>query len=111
MEVFEHEHGRRLSAKLIGECPDQVVRLGLGGNRLRELATGLVGDVEQRSERSRREKRFAPAPEKPRAVALLLAEAPEEGRFAAPGLPGNKNNPPTGPARGGGEPVSKGREL
>jgi len=53
VEVLEHEHGRAPAGQLTDERARDLVRAGLPGDELLELATGHLGDVEERTERAR----------------------------------------------------------
>ena len=93
MQVLEHEHRRRSAPQLADEGAHDVVGLGAGGHDFRELAAGELGDVEQRPQRTRREQRLAGTPEKPRPVAVLFAEPPQERGLSYSGLTGNQHEP------------------
>jgi hypothetical protein len=76
-----------------------------------ELATGSLGDGEQRPERIRREQRVAGAPEDPGRLAALLAEPPHEGRLADPRLAADQQDMPTRAALDGLQAIDEPRQL
>jgi hypothetical protein len=76
-----------------------------------ELATGPLGDGEQRPERTRREQRVAGAPEDPRRPAALLAEPPHEGRLADPRLAADQQDMPPRAALDGLQAIDEPRQL
>ena len=71
---------------------DVVARSAPADGRLECAAHGL-GDLEQRSQRARREERIADASQDPRLIVDLDAEPVDEGRLADPGLPGDEQHP------------------
>jgi hypothetical protein len=76
MHVLEHEDGWSACPQFAHERRDDLVRLHATRYDLLELAAGAIGDLEQWTERARGEQRIAAAPEDPRRLAALFAEAP-----------------------------------
>ena len=63
----------------------------LASNEFPELAAGELRDVEQRSERPRREQRVTRSPEDSRRARLLVTKAPQERGLADTGLPADEH--------------------
>ena len=97
LHVLEHEHGRRAPRELAQQHRRHLVRSCVARGDVREVATGVLGHVEQRAQGARREQRVARAPQDPRRSPVLVGEPARERRLAGPGLPGDEHQ---APARG-----------
>ena len=64
----------------------------LAGDGGGELASGIVGDRNERPERSRREERVAATHEQPRPPSVPVAELAQEARLPDPGLSPNQDD-------------------
>ena len=93
VDVVEHEDRRGPHPQLTGERSRDLVRPRPRGDDLRQFATGRLGDVEERAERTRREQRVAGPPQHSRHAGALIAEAMKKRRLADPGLPSDEDNP------------------
>jgi hypothetical protein len=94
VEVLEHEDRRRAVGELAQQRGRDLVRRRGAGRDLREVAADLLGDVEQRAERARREERVARAPQDPRRGALPVGEQADERRLARARLAGHQRQAP-----------------
>jgi hypothetical protein len=97
MQVLEHEHRRRAAGELARQRRRDLVRALLAGDDVREVAPGVLGDVEQRAQGARREQRVARAPQDPRGSPMVVGEAAHQRRLAGAGLAGHERH---APARG-----------
>jgi hypothetical protein len=82
VHVFEHEDGPGSRPELIIQRRSDLVRLRPALDELFELSAGLLRDVQERSERTRREERVACSPEDAHRVTLVVEERPHESGLA-----------------------------
>ena len=82
VNVLEDDDGRSVSSECSHECAHELVQLAALREVLGKVSPDALGDVEQRSQGSRREEWIACTPEDRRAVQVLIAEVAEERRLA-----------------------------
>jgi hypothetical protein len=99
VEVFDDEHTRLVSSKLVDQCLSNPVRDGLTEKPLGELGSSVGAEVMDRAERSGREERIARAPQHPCAGAQLNAEPTDQCALAAARLSRDKRHT-TSPSAG-----------
>ena len=95
VDIFEHEHARRMPAKLAHEGGRDLVGLRSAVDERLHLAPARLRDLDQRPERTRREQRVAGTPKDPSRAPALVAEAPQERRLPNPGFPRDEHEPAT----------------
>jgi hypothetical protein len=86
VNIFESKNGGAPSCKRPREGPYELVQLTPLAERLSEVATEAIGDVEKRSQRLRREEWIARSPEDLRALRVVVAELTQQSRLADPGF-------------------------
>jgi hypothetical protein len=94
VHVLQHEDSRRTCPQFAHERRDNLVWLHATRYDLLELAAGAIGDLEQWTERRRGEKWIAAAPEDPRRLTALCAEAPQECCLSHAGLAAHEHDAP-----------------
>ena len=97
-----YEHRRGAASELAQQRVGHLVRPGAARRGLRQVAAGLLGDVEQRAQRARREQRVARPPQDPGRPAVLVGEAACERGLAGARLARDEHEPP---ARGAADAV------
>jgi hypothetical protein len=93
VHVLEDQHSGR-AAKLCDQRRRDLVRSWRPRDELLQLTAGRLGDVQQRSQRTRRAQGLARAPQDARGRSLLLAERAQERRLADAGLAADEHQPP-----------------
>jgi hypothetical protein len=111
VHVLENEHARDPRAQLLGQRRHHRVGHRATRHDRLQLAAGRLGDLQERPERARREERVAGAPEDPPRLAAPLAEPPQEGRLADPGLAADQQHLPTRAALDGLQAPDERRQL
>ena len=91
VQILQHQHRRRPAAKLAKEGRRDLVRTFRSRDGALELTSDRLGDVEQRSERTRRLQRRTRAPHHAARAADVVAEALEHRRLPGPGLAANEH--------------------
>ena len=91
VHVLDNDDRRRARPRQPEERGDHRGRALI--DRGLELAAGLLGDIEERPQRPRREQRVTAAPQHARRTARLRAECTNSRRLAHPGLPGDEHEP------------------
>jgi hypothetical protein len=94
VHVLHDQHGRLVPAQLLDQRRRHLVRDRLTQQPLRELGAYVGGEVVNRPQRPRREKRIARPAQHPRRAGPLRAEPPDQRRLAAPRLRRNQRHPP-----------------
>jgi hypothetical protein len=96
MQVLEHEDGRRAAHELAQQRRRHLVRPRAALRDVREIATGVLGDVEQRAQGARREQRVAGAPEDPCRSPMLVGEPARKRRLPGTRLARDEHEMPAG---------------
>jgi hypothetical protein len=91
LQVLEDEDRRRAARELAQQRAGHLVRPRVARRGVSQVAAGLLGDVDERPQRARREERVARAPKDPRGPAVLVDEAPCERGLAGAGLAGDEH--------------------
>jgi hypothetical protein len=102
VQVLDDEDRRGPARELAQQRIGHLVRPGVARRGLRQVAAGLLGHVEQRTQRARREERIARSPQDPRRLAVLVGEASGQRGLAGPRLARDEHEPP---ARGSADAV------
>jgi hypothetical protein len=91
VDVLDDDDRRRARSRQPEERGDHRGRALIDGGL--ELAAGLLGDIEERPQRPRREQRVTTTPQHARRTPRLRAECTNRRRLAHPGLPGDEHEP------------------
>ena len=94
VQVLEDEHGRRAARELAQQGGRDLVRVRPTRGHACQLAAGVLGDVEQRTQGARREQRVARPPQDPRRLPVAVREAAHERRLPGAGLAGHEHHAP-----------------
>ena len=93
MHILEHENRRRVRLELLDQGGAHLVGPRPAFHDCCEVALGRAGDVEQRSEWTRREQCIAGPRQEPCRPRVLVAEHSHERRLAHTGLAAHENEP------------------
>ena len=110
VHVFEDEHGG-LPLQLTHEPCCDLIGSGSARQELRELAAGVLGDLEHRSQRPRGEERIASPPEDPHRASARVAESPHERALAHSSFAADEHDAPPGAALDRVQPGIERRKL
>ncbi len=94
VQVLEHEDRGRAAPQLVEQGGRDLVGPRGARRDLGELAPDLLGDVEQRAERARREQRVARPPQDARRAPMLVGEEAHERRLAGARLARDERQAP-----------------
>ena len=99
MDVLDDDHAKpALCTELTQQGREQIVPRTLHPAQPGQIAAELAAEVQERSERARREQPVARAPA-PERVAEPGRELLQQGRLADPGLTAHEHHPAVAPAR------------
>jgi hypothetical protein len=94
VQVLEDEHGRRAARELAQQGHRDLVRVRPARGHACELAAGVLGDVEQRTESAGREERVARPPQDPGRLPAGVSEAARQRRLPGARLAGEEHHAP-----------------